>query len=35
MKTSIFDITFVLPPMLEMIKEEKEMPNGSISKVKF
>ena len=25
MKTSIFDMTFVLPPMVEMVKEEKEM----------
>ena len=25
MKTSIFDMTFTLPPMLEMTKVEKEM----------
>ena len=26
MKTSIFDMTFTLPPMLEMTKVEKDMP---------
>jgi len=26
MKTSIFDMNFVLPPMVEMIEVEKEMP---------
>ena len=29
MKTSIFDMNFTLPPMVEMVKEEKEMPSGS------
>jgi hypothetical protein len=28
MKTSIFDMNFVLPPMLEMTKVEKEMPHN-------
>jgi len=26
MKTSIFDISFTLPPMIEMVQAEKEMP---------
>ena len=26
MKTSIFDMNFTLPPMLEMTKVEKDMP---------
>ncbi|SVB92941.1 uncharacterized protein METZ01_LOCUS245795 [marine metagenome] len=26
MKTSIFDMTFTLPPMVEMTEVEKEMP---------
>ena len=26
MKTSIFDMAFVLPPILEIGKEEKDMP---------
>ena len=26
MKTSIFDMTFVLPPMVEMTEVEKDMP---------
>jgi len=26
MKTSIFDMTFVLPPMVEITEVEKEMP---------
>ena len=26
MKTSIFDMTFVLPPLVEMTQVEKEMP---------
>ena len=26
MKTSIFDMNFVLPPMLEMVEVEKDMP---------
>ena len=30
MKTSIFDMTFTLPPMVEMVKEEKEMPKMTI-----
>ena len=29
MKTSIFDMTFVLPPMLEMTEVEKGMPSGT------
>ena len=29
MKTSLFDMTFVLPPVVEMVKEEKEMPWAS------
>ena len=29
MKTSIFDMTFVLPPMLEMTEVEKEMPTNT------
>ncbi len=28
MKTSIFDMNFTLPPMVEMVKEEKEMPRA-------
>ena len=27
MKTSIFDMSFTLPPMLEMAQVEKEMPS--------
>jgi len=27
MKTSIFDMTFTLPPMVEMVEVEKDMPN--------
>ena len=29
MKTSIFDMTFTLPPMVEMTEVEKDMPMGS------
>ena len=29
MKTSIFDMTFVLPPMIEMHEVVKDMPCGS------
>jgi|GEM_PF-1476923 hypothetical protein len=29
MKTSIFDMTFVLPPMLEMTEVVKDMPSGT------
>jgi len=28
MKTSIFDMTFTLPPMIEITQVEKEMPFG-------
>ena len=28
MKTSIFDMNFVLPPMLEMTQVEKDMPTA-------
>jgi hypothetical protein len=28
MKTSIFDMNFVLPPLVEMTEVEKEMPTG-------
>ena len=30
MKTSIFDMTFVLPPMVEMTEVEKDMPSGTL-----
>ncbi len=29
MKTSIFDMTFTLPPMVEMAEVEKELPTSS------
>jgi len=29
MKTSIFDMNFVLPPMVEMTEVEKDMPHFS------
>lgn len=29
MKTSIFDMNFVLPPLVEMPEVEKEMPKGT------
>ena len=29
MKTSIFDMTLTLPPLIEMTEVEKEMPNAS------
>ena len=29
MKTSIFDMTFTLPPMVEMTEVEKEIPTAS------
>ena len=29
MKTSIFNMTFTLPPMVEITEVEKEMPMGS------
>jgi hypothetical protein len=28
MKTSIFDMNFTLPPMVEMVQVEKDMGNG-------
>ena len=31
MKTSIFDMNFTLPPMLEMTEVEKEMPTASVN----
>jgi hypothetical protein len=31
MKTSIFDMTFVLPPMVEMTEVKKDMPMGTFS----
>ena len=30
MKTSIFDMTFTLPPMVEMTEVVKDMPQGTI-----
>ncbi len=32
MKTSIFDMTFVLPPMVEMTQVEKGMPTSTYTK---
>jgi len=29
MKTSIFDMNFVLPPLVEMTEVEKDMPMGT------
>jgi hypothetical protein len=29
MKTSIFDMNFVLPPLVEMTEVEKDMPTGT------
>ncbi len=29
MKTSIFDMTFTLPPLIEMTEVEKDMPMGT------
>ena len=29
MKTSIFDMTFTLPPLVEMVEVEKDMPSGT------
>ncbi len=29
MKTSIFDMNFVLPPLVEMTQVEKDMPSGT------
>ena len=29
MKTSIFDMTLTLPPMVEMVEVEKDMPMGT------
>ena len=29
MKTSIFDMNFILPPMVQMTEVEKEMPMGT------
>ena len=29
MKTSIFDATFTLPPLVEMTEVEKDMPKGT------
>ena len=31
MKTSIFDMNFTLPPMIEMTEVEKDMPMGTVS----
>ena len=31
MKTSIFDMSFVLPPMVEMTEVEKDMPSGTLT----
>ena len=31
MKTSIFDMNFVLPPLVEMTEVVKEMPSGTYS----
>ena len=31
MKTSIFDMTLTLPPLIEMTEVEKDMPCGSIN----
>ena len=31
MKTSIFDMTFTLPPMIEMTEVEKDMPSGTFT----
>ena len=31
MKTSIFDMTFTLPPMLEMTEVVKDMPMGTLN----
>ena len=33
MKTSIFDMNFVLPPMVEMAEVEKNMPTGTYNPV--
>jgi len=30
MKTSIFDMNFVLPPLVEMTQVEKEMPTATV-----
>ena len=30
MKTSIFDMNFVLPPLIEMTEVEKDMPTHSL-----
>ncbi len=30
MKTSIFDMNFTLPPMVEMTQVEKDMPSGTL-----
>ena len=30
MKASIFNMTFVLPPMIEMIEVEKDMPSATL-----
>ncbi len=31
MKTSIFDMTFVLPPVVEMHEVMKDMPSGTLA----
>ena len=31
MKTSIFDMTLTLPPLIEMTEVEKEMPTASVN----
>jgi len=35
MKTSIFDATFTLPPMMEMTQVEKDMPMWNGKKISF
>jgi hypothetical protein len=35
MKTSIFDMNFVLPPMVEMHEVEKDMPMATVFPVDF
>ena len=35
MKTSIFDMNFVLPPMVEMTEVVKDMPMGTASRPSY
>jgi hypothetical protein len=35
MKTSIFDMNFVLPPMVEMTEVEKDMPHVTFTPIVF